>query len=485
MRAVKVQQVGNQGMDGTAIMGLGIAGLASAIARREVTALAATEASLAALAAWQPATNAVARTRAEAAREAAAAIDAAIAAGRVAGPLAGVPMAHKDMYYRAGEPAECGAKVRRGFVPDVTSTALARLDAAGAVQNACLNMAEFAFNPTGHNDHTGPVRNPWNGAHITGGSSSGSGAAVAARATFAALGSDTGGSIRLPAAICGVTGLKPTWGRVSRHGAMPLSASLDTVGPLARSVHDCALVTQAIAGADPHDPDAADRPVPDYLATIEAGAKDFIIGVEKRFLWDGIDPEVEAILDGALAAWRAAGATIVEVDAPGLAELRALVGTIMFAEAGTLHGAWLRERADDYTPVVRARLESGLAIPAATYLDALRARGPITQDFCTAVFRRCDALFAPVLLFPVPTIEQSDARTEGGARWSSAIPRNTRIFNYLGLPGLSLPSGFTRNGLPCGHQLIGRPFDEATLFRLGHAFQGVTDHHLKAPALPA
>ena len=471
-------------MDKAAIMTLGIAELRDAIARREISATAAAEASLEALALWHPASNAVARRRESALAEAEA-IDSAIAAGKPVGPLAGVPMAHKDMYYRAGELSECGAKARKGWVADTTSTALARLDAAGAVQLACLNMAEFAFNPTGHNDHTGHVRNPWNGAHITGGSSSGSGAMVAARATFAALGSDTGGSIRLPAAICGVTGLKPTWGLVSRHGAMPLSASLDTVGPLAKSAHDCALVTQAIAGADAQDPDCATRPVPDYLATIEGGAKGLRIGLDRGFLWDGIHDEVAAALEDALAAWREAGAELVEVSVPWLAEIRALVGTIMFTEAGTLHGAGLRERAEDYTPVVRARLESGLAIPAATYLDALRARGPLTQDVCEAVFSGCDALFAPVLLDPVPTIEESDVRNPGGARWSSAIPRNTRLFNYLGLPGLSLPSGFTRNGLPVGQQLIGRPFDEATLFRAGHAFQRVTDWHRRAPTPPA
>ncbi|QXM24902.1 amidase [Elioraea tepida] len=472
-------------MTSAGILGLGIGRLAEAIRKREISAVAAAEASLAALERWQPHLNAVARPRREAALAAAERIDAAIARGEPVGPLAGVPMAHKDMFYRAGELSECGAKLRRGHVPATTSTALACLDAAGAVQVAWLNMAEFAFNPTGHNDHTGHVRNPWNPAHITGGSSSGSGAAVAARATLAALGSDTGGSIRLPAAICGITGLKPTWGLVSRHGAMPLSASLDTVGPLAVSAHDVALVTQAIAGADPLDPDCAARPAPDFLATIEGGARGLVIGVARGFLWEGVHEEVRVILEDALAAWRAAGATVVEVEAPGLAEIRTLVGTIILAESAALHAAQLRDHADDYTQAVRTRLETGLAIPAATYLDALRARKPLTEAFCRTVFSRCDALFAPVLLDPVPTIAESDAGAPTGARWQATIPRNTRLFNYLGLPALSLPSGFTRNGLPAGHQIVGRPFDEPTLFRLGHAFQNVTDWHLRAPAPPA
>lgn len=471
-------------MDQREIMRLGIAGLRAAIARRAVTAVAAAEASLAALERWQPVTNPQARTRREAALAAAAAIDRAFSEGHDPGPLAGVPMAHKDMYYRAGELSECGAVLRLGHVPAVTSTALARLDSAGAVQVAFLNMAEFAFNPTGHNDHTGHVRNPWNPAHITGGSSSGSGAAVAARAAFAALGSDTGGSIRLPAAICGVTGLKPTWGLVSRAGAMPLSASLDTVGPLAASAHDCALVTQAIAGADPADPDCSTRPVPDYLAGIEAGAKGLVIGVDRGFLWEGLHPEVSALLEAALEDWRRAGAEIVEVSAPHLAEVRALIGTVILAESAALHAAQIRDHAGSYTEAVRGRLESGLAIPAATYLDAMRARAPITRGFCEAVFGRCDALFAPVLLDPVPTIAESEISAPGAGRWYATIPRNTRLFNYLGLPALSLPSGFTGNGLPCGHQIVGRPFDETTLFRLGHAFQRVTDWHRREPAYP-
>jgi aspartyl-tRNA(Asn)/glutamyl-tRNA(Gln) amidotransferase subunit A len=471
-------------MDRGDIMRRGIAELRAAILRREITAVAAAEASLATLAHWQPVTNALARTRGETALDAAAAIDRAIAEGRDPGPLAGVPMAHKDMYYRAGELSECGAALRRGHVPGVTATALARLDAAGAVQVAALNMAEFAFNPTGHNDHTGHVRNPWNPAHITGGSSSGSGAAVAARATFAALGSDTGGSIRLPASICGVTGLKPTWGRVSRAGAMPLSASLDTVGPLAKSAHDCAMVMQAIAGADAADADCATHPVPDYLAGIDAGAKGLVIGVDRGFLWEGMQPEVTAILEEALEAWRRAGARIVEVSAPHLPEVRTLIGTVILAESGALHAAMLREGADSYTEAVRGRLESGLAIPAATYLDAMRARAPITQAFCTAVFSQCDALFAPVLTDPAPTIAETEFGVPGASRWYATIPRTTRLFNYLGLPALSLPSGFTGNGLPCGHQIVGRAFDEATLFRLGHAFQGVTDWHDRAPAYP-
>src|SRR5579859_4130641 len=231
-----------------------LVGLAAAIRARKISAREATQACLAALEAAQPRLNTAIRFDAEDALAAADAADRALARGQPAGPLHGVPLAHKDMFYRKGKVATCGSKIRRDFVADKTATVLQRLDAAGALQLAALNMAEFAYGPSGHNEHFGHCRNPWAPDHITGGSSSGSGAAVAARLVFGALGSDTGGSIRLPASICGVTGLKTTYGRVSRAGAMPLSFSLDTVGPLTRSARDAARFLKVIAGHDPKDP---------------------------------------------------------------------------------------------------------------------------------------------------------------------------------------------------------------------------------------
>jgi len=245
---------------------MSLTAVANAIAQKRFSSREATQSCLERIAQWQPRLNAFMAIEADAALAAADAADALFAKGNLSGALHGVPMAHKDMYYDAGKVVTCGSKIRRDFVATTTSTALQRLKDAGTVRLGSLQMVEFAYGPTGHNSHYGPVHNPWGLDHITGGSSSGSGAAVAARLTFAALGSDTGGSIRMPAHFCGVTGLKTTVGRISRAGAMPLSQSLDTVGPLARSAEDCALLLGLMAGADPDDPTAVAGPLPDYAA---------------------------------------------------------------------------------------------------------------------------------------------------------------------------------------------------------------------------
>ena len=269
---------------------MSLTAVAKAIAEKRVSSREATQSCLHRIARWQPKLNAFMAIEADEALKAADAADAALAEGRVKGVLHGVPLAHKDMYYDAGKVVTCGSKIRKDFVATTTSTALQRLKDAGTVRLGSLQMVEFAYGPTGHNPHYGAVRNPWNVDHITGGSSSGSGSAVAARLTFAALGSDTGGSIRMPAHFCGVTGLKTTVGRISRAGAMPLSWSLDTVGPLARSVEDCALLVGLMAGADPEDPTASALPVPDYMAAARQSIKGLRIGVPTAFYVDDLDP---------------------------------------------------------------------------------------------------------------------------------------------------------------------------------------------------
>jgi aspartyl-tRNA(Asn)/glutamyl-tRNA(Gln) amidotransferase subunit A len=408
--------------------------------------------------------------------------DAELARGVQRGPLHGVPMAHKDMYYREGAISSCGAKIKRDLPAPSTATALKKLDAAGAIQFGVLNMAEFAYGPTGHNYHLGHCRNPWNPAHITGGSSSGSGAAVAARASFAALGSDTGGSIRLPATFCGLSGIKPTWSRVSRHGAMPLSFSMDTVGPLARTVEDCALILGTIAGADPLDATASQHPVPDYMAQLARPMQGLRIGTPKHYFYDGIDPEIDALMQASLEVYRKLGAEVIAVDLPDVEPWNAAAMMIIGAEAAAVHGNWMRTRPQDYSDQVRARLEYGLAVPAATYLDGLRMRGVALQAFSREVFSKVDVLHAPSVGFQTPTIAETDV---GGGetmlRMLGNITRLTRPGNFLGLPCLSVPAGFAKRGLPTAMQLIGRPFDEATLFAAGHAYQQATAWHLQAP----
>jgi aspartyl-tRNA(Asn)/glutamyl-tRNA(Gln) amidotransferase subunit A len=466
------------------LLELSCAGLARAIRAKKASAQQAMEAVLARADGVQRTLNCFVRIDRDEALAAARLADAELARGVVRGPLHGVPMAHKDMYYREGVASSCGSKIKRDMAAPSTATALKRLDAAGAIQFGVLNMAEFAYGPTGHNYHLGHCRNPWNPLFITGGSSSGSGAAVAARASFAALGSDTGGSIRAPATFCGLSGIKPTWSRVSRHGAMPLSFSMDTVGPLARTVEDCALIMGAIAGADPLDPTASPHPVPDYPAQLARPVKGMRIGTPKHYFYDSMDAEIEGLIRASLEVYARLGAEIVEVELPDMEPWSHAAVMIIAAEAGAAHANWMRTRPQDYSDQVRARLELGLSVPAATYIESLRLRGIALQQFSKMVFGKVDILHAPSVSFQTPTIAETDVG--GGStmmKVMNTITRLTRPGNFLGLPCLSVPAGFAKNGMPTAMQLLGRQFDEATLFAAGHAYQQATDWHLKAPKL--
>ena len=392
----------------------------------------------------------------------------------------GVPLAHKDMFYRAGRVSNCGSKIRRGWIAGETATALARLDAAGAMQIGTLNMAEFAYGPTGHNEHWGDCCNPWNPDYITGGSSSGSGAAVAGRLVYGALGSDTGGSVRLPAAACGVTGLKTTWGRVSRHGAMPLSHSLDTIGPLARSAEDCAWLLAAIAGFDARDAVSARAPVDDYLQKLSP--QGLRIAISSAWIERHAEREVADAVLSAARVLRTAGATLLEVEPPDFDTLSAHCLVVMQAEASAQHARWMRERPADYSSAVRSRLECGYAIPATAYLEVLRMRSAWLERFCSETLAQADMYLTPAMAVRVPTREQTGPRGgEGMPALLAQITRLTRWVNYLGVPALVLPCGFDSRGLPLAMQLVGRPFAEAALLAAGHAFQRETDCHLRGP----
>jgi aspartyl-tRNA(Asn)/glutamyl-tRNA(Gln) amidotransferase subunit A len=460
---------------------LSLTEVAQAIAQKRFSSREATKSCLDRIAQWQPRLNAFLAIEPDEALAAADAADAALAKGNARGALHGVPLAHKDMYYDAGKVVTCGSKIRRDFVATSTSTALQRLKDAGTVRLGSLQMVEFAYGPTGHNAHYGAVHNPWGLDHITGGSSSGSGSAVAARLTFAALGSDTGGSIRMPAHFCGVTGLKTTYGRISRAGAMPLSQSLDTVGPLARTALDCALLLGLMAGADPNDPTAAAEPVPDYMAATREPIKGLKIGVPAAFYVDDLDPEVARILDETIAVLKREGAEIVQVELPDQRQLTAACQLVLAVEASAFHKRWLIERPQDYGPQVLMRLQNGLAIPGVSYLEALRWRGPALAAYLAAV-SGTDAVIVPGAPVPAPTLAESDVGNGPDAdAVIQRLTRFTRPVNYLGLPSLAIPSGFTKTGLPVGMQLIGRSFDEAMLLRIGAAFQRATDFHERVP----
>jgi aspartyl-tRNA(Asn)/glutamyl-tRNA(Gln) amidotransferase subunit A len=460
---------------------MSLAEASAALASRKVSAVELLDATLARAEQVNPNLNAFLRIDAASARAQAQWLDAERARGHVRGSLHGVPMAHKDMFYRAGVASSCGSRVKLP-IPATTSTALSRLDAAGAVQFGVLNMAGFAVGPTGHNWTVGHCRNPWNTDRITGGSSSGSGSSVAARAGFAALGSDTAGSIRIPAALCGITGLKPTYGRVSRAGAMGFSFTLDTIGPLARSAYDCAMMMNAIAGPDAADPTTGQVETPDYLNRINHPVRGLRIGVPTNYFTDGVDPDIDRVLQASLLALRDLGCIIVPIEVPDLTAVDAAGGMILACEGASLHAPLMQEQGALYTKQMKVRLERGHAIPAPRYLDAVRYRSVAVAQFMETVFSKVDVLHAPIVPIHTPEIAASDI--ESGPEMDaliSQLTRFTRPFNFLGLPSLALPAGFANDGMPVSMQLVGRPFSEDNLLRLGHAFQSSTDWHLKEP----
>ncbi len=453
---------------------LSLTEVAAAIASRDLSSLEATRACLDRISEHGDALTCIARIDPGAALEAAAVADDEFAAGRSRGPLHGVPLAHKDMFYREGHISACGSRIRAEFIADRTSSALARLDTAGALDIARLNMVEFAVGGVaGHNAITGTPRNPWNLAHIPGGSSSGSAVAVAARLVFSSLGSDTGGSVRIPAYCCGLVGLQPTYGRVSRYGAMPLSFSLDHIGVLTRTVPDAALLLSIIAGHDDKDATSSRRPVPDYLTNLDSGVRGLRVGVTETYFLDSVDDAVRDCLEESLAALQSCGAEIVRVRLPKSIELAARMGAlILAAEGGAIHSRWLRERPGEYGPQARARLVTGLHIPATRYLDALNLRARVFSEFAAAVFEKADVLHVPSVPMQVPIIAETDRGNDPDfMALVNRLTRCTRPFNLLGLPAIAMPAGLDSQGLPLGFQLVGKPFDEATLMRVARAYE--------------
>jgi aspartyl-tRNA(Asn)/glutamyl-tRNA(Gln) amidotransferase subunit A len=458
--------------------------VADAIRTRRVTSREVVETCLARISDWQPRLNAFAAVLADSARAAADRADAAVAGGRPLGPLHGVPLAHKDMFFRASRRSSLGSHNASPAWGAGESSLLGRLDAAGAIEIGTLNMCEFALGPTGHNAWLGDCRNPWQTDHIACGSSSGGGAAIAARLAFGSFGSDTGGSVRLPASACGVLGLKPTNGRVTLAGMMPLSASVDVPGVFARSARDVARLLGIVAGRDPRDPRSSGLPVPDYAAALERGIAGVRVGVPQNYFLEGVASDVAERLQQSLHSLAALGADVVPVTVPTPEHMTELSRVLVYSEAAAIHGPWLREHAQDYSPQVRMRAATGLAIPAAAYQQAQQLRPAILRRFVEAVFAKCDVLHLPTLGIPVPTLAETDV---GGsaAMWEkiAVLVRCTAPFNYLGLPALSVPCGFTDNGLPTSFQLVGRPFAEATLLRVANAYEGVTDWVRRAPAM--
>jgi aspartyl-tRNA(Asn)/glutamyl-tRNA(Gln) amidotransferase subunit A len=460
---------------------------AEAVRTRRVSPVELTRAHLDRIAKLDPALRAFITVDGDGALAAAETLEREAAAGAWRGPLHGVPLAHKDLCRIEGLPTSCGTRTADYFVGGPPCTAVARLVAAGAVTLGKLNMTELALGPFGDNAHHGDVQNPWRLGHVSGGSSSGSGAAVAAALAAGALGTDTGGSIRLPAASCGVVGLKPTYGRVSRAGVMPLSWSHDHVGPLARGTRDAALLLGVIAGSDPLDATASRRPVPDYLAALGGGAAGLRVGVAGGFFAEDLDATVARALAEAVGVLRDLGAAVEPVAVPDpVPMMEACNNPMVRAESAAVHSRLLKERPDELQPAVRDRLAPGLAVSAYQYLQGQRLRARFTREFLRTVFARVDVLVAPTIPEPAPALADVKAGTTSDtvARMGR-FSRLTRPFNTLGLPALSVPCGAAPDGRPVAMQLVGRPFDEATVLRLGDAYERATPWHRRRPPLAA
>lgn len=387
-------------------------------------------------------------------------------------PLAGLALGHKNLIARKGRVLSYGAGFLRDQRASTTASVLERLDRAGGFDLADLQMTEFAQGSTGHNPHYGDVKNPWNIDHISGGSSSGSGAAVACGMVLGSLGSDTAGSIRLPASACGVTGLKPTHGLVSLAGTMPLAPSFDTIGPLARSARDCALLLGLCVGAERH-----------YSARLDGNLKGMRIGLPRQYFLENIDPSIQSRFDEALAVLTARGASLVAVDLPLIEEIPICLTLALRAEVAAQHLDWLRARFEDYAEQLATRIMPSTMIPTAAYITALRKRPAILAQYAAQVFDKVDVLACPTIPVSLPKRVESDLEQDPdqALRHYGRIAQNTGFASYLGLPAISLPMGFCDRGLPTGLQLIARPYGEPRLCQIGEAYQRDTNWHLLRP----
>jgi len=458
--------------------------VAEAIRARRLSPVEAVERCLERARKWDGRIRAFIRLDEEGALESARSLEAEAAAGRWRGPLHGVPVGFKDLCHLRGLPTSCGTSAPEYFVSSQECTAARRLLDAGAVSLGKLNMTELALGAFGDNAHHGDADNPWLAGHATGGSSSGSAAGVAAGFFAGAVGSDTGGSIRLPAACCGVVGLKPTYGRVSRAGAMALSWSMDHLGPLAWTARDVALMLQVMAGPDPADATASRRAVPDYVSGIDRGVTGLRLGIPENYFFEGAVDEMVAGVRQAARQLEGLGARVSEIRLPDPRHMTDVAVLIARAESSTLHAGVLREHPEALQPAVRARLAMGRGISAHDYLQALRLRAKLTRAFVGEVFDEVDVLLTPVIPEPAPALAPLKSATvdEFNAR-STRFSRFTRPFNGYGLPALSVPCGFAAAGSPLAFQAVGRPFDEALLLRLGHAYQEAAGWHRRRPAL--
>ena len=464
------------------LSGLTLAEAADKVVRRHVSALELVDAQLERIAETEPLVHAYAHVMAESAREEARRADAELLAGRWRGPLHGVPIAFKDLVYTTQAPTEAGSRVLEGWVPDYDATVIRNVRRAGGIVLGKTHTHEFAYGV-----NIPPTRNPWRLDCYPGGSSAGSGAAVAVRSAFGAIGTDGGGSIRCPASVDGVVGLKPTTGRVSRRGVVPMSATFDNVGPLTRTVLDCAILLGAMAGHDPADPDSLDVPVPDFTQGIESGVRGLRIGVERSFYFGPrVVPDVMNAIESALDFLAAEGAEIVDLSIPELELSVPIAMPPILADTTAYHRHWLRERADRYELPTRVMIELGEIIPATNYVTAQRARRVLRDRVRTAFDKsRIDVMLAPTLPRPTVPVEELNLvlTDQTGESPGSSYFRQCVAANIIGVPAMSVPAGFSSGELPIGMAIFGRPLQEALMFRVARTYEQAHEWHKRVPGL--
>ena len=457
--------------------------LASLIANREVSPVQVLDSVLERIDKLEPKLNCYVSVLRDEARAAAVAAEREIGAGNYRGPLHGIPVALKDIFDLAGTKTTASSKIMSDYVAAADSAVARRLKEAGAVIIGKTNLHEFAFGITTNNPHFGPTRNPWDLNRIPGGSSGGSGAAIAASMCIAATGTDTGGSIRIPAFFCGIVGLKPTFGRVSKAGVVVLAWSLDHTGPMTKTVEDAAIFMDAIAGYDAEDSSTVDVPVPEFRRAIGREVKGMRVGIPREHFFENLEDEVEDAVRAAVETLVGLGVEVEEVSLPHMRYASSVFPTIIQSEAAAFHEPWLVSRPQDYGLDVRSRLEVGRTVLATQYINAQRARGLIRDDFVKAL-ERVDAIVTPTVPLVAPYIGVDSVEIEGVvSEVRAAATRFTSPINLTGLPAISVPCGFSALGLPIGVQLVGRAFDEATLLALAHAYEASTEWHLRRPPL--
>lgn len=444
---------------------------------RAPTAVEATKAALDAIERWNGPTKAMITVTAEEALKTAAAIDARLARGEWCGHLAGMPISIKDNVDVAGTVTTAASKILANNMAKTDAFIVERLKRHGAVIVGKANLHEWVFGPTSQSTHYGPVRNPWDTRRIPGGSSGGSGASIAAGMCVASIGSDTGGSIRIPASFCGTVGLRPTIGRISCGGSVAVSAWFDTLGPLARRAADCARVFQVIAGYDPADPITEDVPVQDVLTGLDLPVKGLKIGIQRRWFMEGLDPAVDSAIGAALDAFKKLGVEIVDIDLGDVEKSHELMAfKVLLADAYNVHGPGMEANPERYGSDVLARGMLGKTVTGAEYAAGLRWRETFRRRLAKT-FEKVDAIISPTTPLAAPIAEDNrhffDKIRE--------ITRFTYAWSFPGVPALAVPCGFDAHGLPVSMQLAGRWYDEGTLLRLAHAFQKVTDHHMRVP----